>query len=289
MGGGDLVTISSGPSGTGGAGGGGATSVGSTGGNAPAPDTLSVATINLQTFVLAGNAEERTQIVADAINALEPDVVALQEVAQSLTEDNRGEVLADLTGYQLAWSIAHDAGVYQEGTAVLSRWPMTWQETVELPHGDLGGQAKRLTVGAGIDTPYGPVSFFSSHATLDSDEEKKADQAAASHALVLAHDGGEPAFLCGDMNATPDTLAMRFLRGAATHQGTTGDYVDAWMSTHPGDPGFTNPSDAPEKRIDYVYARGATEASSCELILADPVNGLRASDHLGVLCHFAMR
>jgi endonuclease/exonuclease/phosphatase family metal-dependent hydrolase len=67
----------------------------------------------------------------------------------------------------------------------------------------------------------------------------------------------------------------------------TADYVDAWVATNPSDPGFTNPSDEPDQRIDYVYARGATPVS-CELILVDPVNGLRASDHLGVVCDFAI-
>ena len=52
------------------------------------------------------------------------------------------------------------------------------------------------------------------------------------------------------------------------------------------DDGFTIPSDGPDRRIDYIYTQGATPIG-CEIVLRDPQNGVRASDHLGVLCTFA--
>jgi endonuclease/exonuclease/phosphatase family metal-dependent hydrolase len=76
------------------------------------------------------------------------------------------------------------------------------------------------------------------------------------------------------------------LRGAATHGGVTGDLVDAWP---PGSPGYTIPSGAPARRIDYIYALpGGGAATACLTVLADPVDGVRASDHLGVLCTFTL-
>jgi endonuclease/exonuclease/phosphatase family metal-dependent hydrolase len=197
---------------------------------------------------------------------------------------NRAEAIAAATGYQWDWKVAHDVAVYQEGTGFVSRWPVLWTEAIDLPHGEFG-ITKRVTIGAGIDTPYGELAFFSSHATLSPDEAVKADQALATWQLMSAHDNGQPAFLGADMNAEPGTLAMRMLRGEATHDGYTGDLLDAWTAANPSLEGLTNPSDAPDKRIDYVYVRNSDAAAiSCELVLTAPVDGLYASDHLGVMC-----
>jgi endonuclease/exonuclease/phosphatase family metal-dependent hydrolase len=276
-------------SGTGAGGASTATGGGAGVGGAGATRHLRVLTINLLTFITGGSADERTQIVADAVTQLEPDFVALQEIAQSLTVDNRAEALAMATGYEWGWQLAHDFGLYQEGTGYLSRWPVAWTESLELPHGDLGGTVKRFTVGAGIETPHGTVHFFSSHATLDSDPSKKADQARASWQLLHDKDNGLPAILAGDMNATPETLAMQFLRGDASHAGDTGDLVDAWIAANGAAPGLTNPSGSPDKRIDYVYLwpGGSASVVSCELVFDQQVGGLYASDHLGVMCDIA--
>jgi hypothetical protein len=76
-------------------------------------------------------------------------------------------------------------------------------------------------------------------------------------------------------------------------------YRDAWESTHPGESGHTftprNPlvagGEMPlelARRIDYVMVRcedhGPTlDVSSCERIFDEPVGGVWASDHFGVV------
>src|SRR5690606_1484319 len=117
----------------------------------------------------------------------------------------------------------------------------------------------------------------------------RADQAVEALAFARAqHEPGVPAYLAGDLNAPPDELAMRVLRGEASHEGTTGDLTDAWLQATTT-PGYTIPSDAPERRIDYIYAfPDAGTATTCATVLAQPVDGIRASDHLGVLCQFTL-
>lgn len=58
------------------------------------------------------------------------------------------------------------------------------------------------------------------------------------------------------------------------------DLVDAWTTG----PGFTIPSDAPDRRTDYVYLVAGLTAHACSTVLGELVGGVRASDHLGVLC-----
>lgn len=81
---------------------------------------------------------------------------------------------------------------------------------------------------------------------------------------------------------------MRFLRGEITHDGASTELVDAGRATHASDPGFTHPAEAPDERIDYVYVVPGTVRAgsprSCTVVLGTPTSGIRASDHLGVMC-----
>ncbi len=235
--------------------------------------------------------DERTQIIADYINDNQPDLVALQEIGQTPTVQNRAEVLAAMTGYDWVWEKASGVEfVFEEGPGILSRWPITDSAAVELPHPGLGGFEVRKAVRGRIDTPYGPVNITSTHLTTQKDPTMSADQALAAYQLARGDATALPSFFAGDMNALPESLAMQMLRGEAFHAGVTGDLVDAWLAANPDDPGYTS-TDAPE-RIDYVYVVPGTaaigEVLSCEIILEDPVGGVMASDHLGVSCRIRL-
>jgi endonuclease/exonuclease/phosphatase family metal-dependent hydrolase len=255
--------------------------------SATAP-AITVLTVNLRTALLDGDdVDERTAIVVDLITATAPDVVALQEVTESASLPNRAAVIADATDYAFVWEPTHDLVVGDEGIAVLGRGTITWHAAAALPHVEFGA-LHRAVLGARVATPDGPVELFATHLTVGGSATERADQAVAALAHARANHAPEvPAFFAGDLNAEPDELAMRVLRGDASHDGVTGDLVDAWPTVSTA-PGFTIPSDAPDRRIDYVYAMpGAGAASSCETVLGDPVDGVLASDHLGVLCRFA--
>ena len=128
--------------------------------------------------------------------------------------------------------------------------------------------------------------------TTDSAETIQADQAADVFQFIQANPSPLAGFFAGDLNADPPDLAMRFLRGEASHEGVTGNLIDAWMAANPGDEGFTQPSHEPDQRIDYIYLVPGTEKSaevvSCELMFTEQVGGLYASDHLGVLCEYSL-
>jgi endonuclease/exonuclease/phosphatase family metal-dependent hydrolase len=82
---------------------------------------------------------------------------------------------------------------------------------------------------------------------------------------------------------------MQFLRGDLAFDDDRGDLVDAWSVTRSGDPGPTTPAESPTHRIDYIYDASPTHRTTprtCRRVLTDPVDGIRASDHVGVLCTF---
>ena len=242
---------------------------------------LKVLTINLKTALPSdGTFAQRTQIVADFINSERPDVVALQEITESGSMTNRGEALAMLTGYAFTWQRTHQLLIGNEGIGILARGTISWRDAAELPHTELG-VLHRWVIGARVTTATTVVELFATHFTVAGTASERADQAAAAYAFARSHhQPGVRAVLAGDLNATPDELAMRMLRGETGHAGETGNLVDAWS----GGPGFTIPSDAPDRRIDYIYMFPGATAGGCATVLAQPVSGVRASDHLGVLC-----
>ena len=79
-------------------------------------------------------------------------------------------------------------------------------------------------------------------------------------------------------------------------------YRDAWESTHPGDPGHTftpeNPLvadwDWPFRRLDYflvgcrLHGGPTLEVAACARNFDEPVDGVWASDHFGLVADLAV-
>ncbi|HMR10775.1 MAG TPA: endonuclease/exonuclease/phosphatase family protein [Polyangiaceae bacterium] len=231
--------------------------------------------------------DKRTQMVIDYIKTQQPDIIAVQEVGRTPTLENRAKIIATAVGYHWDFEVASGVGfVFEEGPGVLSRWPISSRKPLQLPH--VNGFEVRKALRVRIQSPFGGIDVTSTHLTTQDPENIKADQALAAHALTAQDRTGLAGFFAGDMNATPDSLAMRVLRGAATHAGKTGDLVDAWGAANPSDPGLTASSSALDRRIDYVYvvpgSKGPGEVLSCRHVLDKPNGGLFASDHIGVEC-----
>lgn len=258
----------------------------------PATPHISILTLNLKTGGFQGpDIEERTRLVAELIHQHRPDAVALQEVARSKNNyRNRGKVLADETGYHFQWQpIDNIPYMYAEGVALLSRWPIASTNSRTLPHPDSGGAVERTVLGGRIQHPRTPFSLFATHLNADAPPDVQHDQSRAVWSFVREHRTAQPAFVAGDFNTTPDSEAMKFLRGDSAFDGDRGDLVDAWAATRGGDPGPTSPAESPTDRIDYIYDASPphrTTPRSCRRVLTEPVDGVRASDHVGVLCTF---
>ena len=105
--------------------------------------------------------------------------------------------------------------------------------------------------------------------------------------------------LAGDFDDPPDAASIRFWTGRQSLDGGSIRYEDAWEAMHPGEPGHTfsprNPlvraGEMPlerGRRIDYVMVRcgvhGPTlDVAACALAFDQPVGGVWASDHFGLV------
>jgi endonuclease/exonuclease/phosphatase family metal-dependent hydrolase len=259
-----------------------------------------VVTLNL--WGLGGDWARRRGVLADGLRKLRPDVVAFQEAVKTCEHDTAAELVSR------EFHVVHQkTGLLRDGNcaAIASRWRVRHMEEVNQQVTPRTTDFPATTLIAQIDAPdpIGPLLFVnhlpSWKPELELERELQTLAAARRVEEIVAR---RPihVVLAGDLDAVPDASSIRFLRGLQSLGGVSVCYRDAWASTRPGDPGHTftlrNPlvtedSEARQevsRRIDYIFVRsderGPTlEISTCALAFDEPVGGVWASDHFGVV------
>jgi len=215
--------------------------------------------------------------VAALVRDLRVDVALLQEVDQGTRRSGNVDqpaVLAQRTGYHVAFGSALDYDGGEYGIAILSRWPITFDTLVHLPVDPPqtragGSREPRGALRADIATPYGSVTFFNTHIDASREETFRLQEARVVDSLVRAARATRPLVLMGgDLNSTPESQVQQNLRASGLR--------DAFAECGRGS-GFTFPSDSAIKRIDYLYLSGAMRCTLAE------VPATRVSDHLPLL------
>ncbi len=262
-----------------------------------------VATLNL--WGRHGAWDERRSVLVDGLRELQPDIIAFQE---AVVTDGYDQV-ADLLG--ASYHVAHQAGREAEGTglSIASRWEVgeVWEETLHVtPRVDPSEIAVAEIL---APDPLGTLLFAHHNASwqLGFEHERELQAVAASRFVddLLGQREVSHVVLVGDFNAAPDSASVRFWRGLQSLGDTSVCYRDAWESAHPLDPGHTFSPRNPlvtggnnwplelGRRIDYVMVRcgdhGPTlDVTACERIFDEPVDGVWASDHFGVVADLAI-
>jgi endonuclease/exonuclease/phosphatase family metal-dependent hydrolase len=258
---------------------------------------LTLLTLNLANYDDHPDWPQRLQIMVDAIVAAQPDVIAVQEVrfdpSQPTTEasyQSMAEQLVYLLDQQASYAglsiVSQPLMFYPdpsdqypapppatqlwEGLAILSRLPIVQTGAIFLsqPGSD---RNRRGTQHAAVTSGDTTVHVFNTHFALDAIDQ--ASNAVETIAYLAGFSG--PQILVGDLNAIPSAPAVAALTAAGL--------TDAWASLEPGAYGYTWPSNDPAKRIDYGFVNAALSAQSVELVLTQPVGGIYASDHLGLV------
>ena len=238
------------------------------------PATLTAVTLNLRCQVDQWPA--RQALIVDALDALSPDVIALQEdcarpgQAPQSTQLQAALAARQGRGYALRHHTTHlatyDGQTFHEGVSVLSAWPITQVEALSLPHANFPRAALRVD----LDVAGQPLRVISTHWDYGANG---ASARQGSAAMILAQVSGRRALVMGDLNATPERVEVRTLSEALK---------DAWVVARGhDDPGHTFPADNPARRIDYIFTEGLGRARSASLLNARR-GSLLLSDHLGV-------
>lgn len=253
-----------------------------------------------------GDWQRRHEAIAAVLAETKPDVICLQEVWVT-DHANQADLLAARVGMSSVTASSTAPGRWQRrlgdnrtgiANAILSRWPITGQDSLVLPSPP-EERGERTVLHAQIAAPGGPLPVFTTQ--LESAPAASATRRAQVAALVPFLAGhsqqSHPPILTGDLNAEPDSDEVRLLGGHKTAPLLPGlVLIDAWRYADPHDPGWTwntsNPHVAatyePSARIDYIVVgvpeptgRGAVRQA--ELVGHQPVAGVWPSDHAGVL------
>jgi endonuclease/exonuclease/phosphatase family metal-dependent hydrolase len=208
---------------------------------AAAQSTLRVVAYNIR-HGAGMDLEVDLERIADALRALDADVITLQEVDRA-TERTGGvdqtARLAELLGMRGSFGAHRPYQGGEYGNAVLTRLPLLEARTHSIPPS--GGSAlavHEVRVAAG---PRGePVSVVSVH--LAGAPEERLVQADSVRSYFARAD--HPVILAGDFNGRPGDVAVERLRRD-------------WLILDKQGERFTFPADAPDREIDFVMLRPA--------------------------------
>jgi endonuclease/exonuclease/phosphatase family metal-dependent hydrolase len=270
----------------------------------PAPRPLRFVTFNvdhggLGSEILGDDSdlEDRLTLATGELERLDADVIGLQEASQGWRRGDVARRFAKALGFQYAFEGATQrlfgGGIlgflsatvlgFDEGPAVVSRWPIMVTHTWDVDHCDIF--YRRVLVCADVCTPWGPLRACSTH--LSGSE----CQAASVDARLRENAADMPIVLMGDLNATEDSPALSLLRGR-------GGFVDTFRAANPGLAGYTDDQEmdveraTATERVDYVLVSGRTPLTdrvlASRLVLDKPVfdedgDVLWPSDHYAVM------
>jgi endonuclease/exonuclease/phosphatase family metal-dependent hydrolase len=239
---------------------------------------------------------ERLAGIISTLVAVQPDVVALQEVWAEESGRNQADVLAAALGFEHVWASRYAIDGVAVGNAVLSRWPIEKSEVRSLPAPPELDELRNV-IRAAVDGPRGRLAIYNTHLNWRFDQSVVRQEQVRFVARFIAEsrEVGCPPILTGDFNAVPDSDEIRMLTGRTALAVPGLVFHDAWEAAGDGGAGFTwtnaNPwarqDLEPDRRIDYVFAGwprkgGAGHVTSCRLI-GEAIDGIFPSDHYGVL------
>jgi len=239
--------------------------------------------------------EARAPAIESTIRALDPDVVALQEVWGDDSTSHAAD-LADAFGYEHVFANRLEIDGVRFGNAVLSRWPIAASEHWPLPAPPDAEELRTLVV-ADVDGPRGPFQVWCTHLNwrFDHSEVRQEQVRYLCERIAERTPRRYPPILCGDLNAAPDSTELHLLTGRTSVPARKLVFHDAWDVAGEGD-GHTWSNDnpyarldlEPSRRIDYVLvgwpkAGGAGHVVSASVVGTEAVDGVVPSDHYGVL------
>lgn len=279
----------------------------------PISDTVRVATFNLEHFVdlydnpYIRNAREdapdaaalrqRHGLFADALRAMDADVIALQEVEGEGLIRSLVDSLVPEMGYRFVAS-ADDADWYQN-VVVISRLPLglltTFADAVTPIPGSTDDEGRpeatdmvnhRLFAVEVYARPGYSFTLAAAHLKAGGGERNEAWRSASAallHAWLGQRYGARApqanVLLAGDLNSIPGTASFAALLNA---EGALGPV--RLRDPLAGTGQLSHPSDDPQRRLDHVLvsAGAAPEAVGAEVV-APVASPQRLSDHLPVV------
>jgi len=237
---------------------------------------------------------ERRELVLTQLRALQPDVIALQEV--SLPHNNARWLAEQLGGYHVYTASKTGALGAHEGIATLSRLPVEESHTLALGTQSRVAQVTQVRLGRRI------IALVNGHFLFHVYDHIQRTQQVQRVLTWLRLDASAlPIVACGDFNATPEMRTIQLMKES---------FISAYEAIHGHEPDWTCPTPlayAPDgtrkglKRLsnfilkrraaiwhgtlDYIFVDGNFAVQRCDVILDQPAPHdptLYPSDHVGL-------
>jgi len=224
--------------------------------------------------------------IAEVIAEYQPDVVALQEVDVHWGERSNFqdqvrflEEKLDMNSffgeiYKFESDANHDPP-RQFGLAILSKSDIIHQENHQLSRLSTQSEEPGLQLMPGfpeITIEKGGIEIHIYNTHLDYRGDPMVRIAQVEEMLEIMDSADGPVILAGDLNARPDAEELVPLFHLLE---------DVWIQKE-SDPGFTFPSDQPDRRIDYILHSGHFKVTDAFTVQTD------ASDHLPVVADLVL-
>lgn len=237
--------------------------------------TLKVMTYNIAAG--ANNFKVDLKKTAEAIKAVNPDIIGVQEVDRLTNRSGKvdqAQVLANLTGYNLVFgkTIDFDGGEY--GIAILSKHPILNHYQIELPSSD----EQRIALIAQIEVPgfEVPITYINTHLDWHENPQVRMEQIYAIDQHTLDLRGIK--LLGGDFNDTLNSDVIKHLNRYWTP-------VISEKHDH-----RTWPAINPEVGLDYIFTNHAQKwevstyiPNTEKAMKKDGIEWNKTSDHIPVI------
>ncbi|GAB2656166.1 endonuclease/exonuclease/phosphatase family protein [Vibrio panuliri] len=239
-------------------------------------------TLRVATFNMAASRVSSLTDIAQAIKALNADIVAIQEV--DVLTGRSGKVdqakkLAQLTGLNIEFGRAIDFDGGQYGLAIASKYPILKTEVTQLPSGN---REQRIAFEAHVDVPGfdAPITVFNAHLDTKEDPAMRVDQVRKLNDTAIDTRGIK--ILMGDMNDVPYSATYQEL--TRYWNVITDETVDfrSW------------PASNPEIQVDYIMTGKAQKWQVEDITVPQvqtpysDVNWPAVTDHLPIIVEMKM-
>lgn len=247
---------------------------------------MKLLTINTHSIIETGY-KKKLEIFVDAVGKIQPDIIAMQEVNQVKigSSFNHAEAVVSMlekigVNYYYKWlPIKLGYGMFDEGLAVLSKWPIEYSKSFFISEiNDYYNWKTRKVLGIKTKGQW----FYSVHMGWWKDEEEPFFNQWKK--LLSKLDMTEKIWLMGDFNSEASVLREgyelvkksgfydSFSVAESKDNGiTVGKKIDGWKTT-----------DIDGMRIDYIFSNFKTRIKSSKVIFNGDYYDV-VSDHFGVL------
>jgi endonuclease/exonuclease/phosphatase family metal-dependent hydrolase len=240
---------------------------------------------------------QRLQTALETLKELDPDIIALQEVATGwiLPGDPAALFAKHLKMHLVRDWHEENLGVFKTGIAVLSRYPILSSEYHEFARHDVWDAKGYMSVR--IAVPGGTLQMINLHMASTRNEATRRSewQELASYARTLQHQG--PVLIAGDFNTEPtDPALLDFVRetGVTSLYEGHGDLASmrSWTPDYRDSCGQA--SDPASALLDYFFVLPGTASGGQQISFRNghvviPSRKPHPSDHCPIVAEFHWR